>query len=72
VQLYFNGKLSTMISPSTGEHTTMYVGNFFPGRSEPKVGLYSGQATKACDSYIYNVAIGTTLADIAGVAGIST
>ncbi|KAJ7866219.1 hypothetical protein B0H14DRAFT_3594558 [Mycena olivaceomarginata] len=72
VQLYFNGKLSTMISPSMGEHTTKYVGNFFPGRSEPKVGLYSGQATKACDSYICNVAIGTTLADIAGVAGIST
>ncbi|KAF7336110.1 Concanavalin A-like lectin/glucanase, subgroup [Mycena venus] len=72
VQLYFNGKLSTMISPSTGEHTTKYSGNFFPGRSEPKVGLYGGQATNACDSYIYNVVIGTTLADIADVADIST
>jgi hypothetical protein len=71
VQLYFNGRLSTMIS-STGEHTTKYAGNFFPGTTEPKVGLYGGQATNACDSYIYNVAIGTTLADIAGVAGIST
>ncbi|KAJ7866220.1 hypothetical protein B0H14DRAFT_3862058 [Mycena olivaceomarginata] len=72
VQLYFNSRLSTMISPSTGEHTTKYAGNFFPGTTEPKVGLYGGQATNACDSYIYNVAIGTTLADIAGVAGIST
>ncbi|KAJ6554696.1 hypothetical protein B0H19DRAFT_1072055 [Mycena capillaripes] len=72
VQLYFNGKLSTMISPSTGEHTTKYSGNFFPGRSEPKVGLYGGQATNPCDSYIYNIVIGTTLADIADVADIST
>ncbi|KAJ6511208.1 hypothetical protein C8R45DRAFT_1068960 [Mycena sanguinolenta] len=72
VQLYFNGRLSTMIDPSTGEHTTTYSGNFFPGATEPKVGLYGGQATNACDSYIYNVAIGTTLADIADVAGIST
>ncbi|KAJ6490498.1 hypothetical protein DFH09DRAFT_1039887 [Mycena vulgaris] len=72
VQLYFNGRLSTMISPSTGEHTTKYAGNFFPGATEPKVGLYGGQATDACDSYIYNVVIGTTLADIADIAGIST
>ncbi|KAF7340348.1 hypothetical protein MVEN_01954000 [Mycena venus] len=72
VQLYFNGRLSTMISPSTGEHTTKYAGNFWPGETEPKVGLYGGQATNACDSYVYGVAIGTTLADIADVAGIST
>jgi hypothetical protein len=72
IQLYFNGKLSTMIDPTTGAHTQKYSGNFFPGTTEPKVGLYGGQATKACDSYIYNVAIGTTLADIANIAGIST
>jgi hypothetical protein len=70
VQLYFNGKLTTLVSRSTGEHTTKYSGNFFPGRTEPKVGLYGGDATNACDSYIYNVVIGTTLADIADVAGI--
>ncbi|KAJ7702829.1 hypothetical protein B0H17DRAFT_922975 [Mycena rosella] len=71
LQLYFNGKLSTMINPATGEHTQKYSGNFFPGTTEPKVGLYGGQATKTCDSYIYNFAIGTALADIADVAGIS-
>ncbi|KAJ7291605.1 hypothetical protein C8J57DRAFT_1043879 [Mycena rebaudengoi] len=70
VQLYFNGKLTTLVSPSTGKHTTKYSSNFFPGRTEPKVGLYGGDATNACDSYIYNVVIGTTLADIADVAGI--
>ncbi|KAK7033715.1 concanavalin A-like lectin/glucanase, subgroup [Favolaschia claudopus] len=70
VQLYFNGRLSTLVNPSTKEHTTKYAGNFFPGQTEPKVGLYGGQATNACDSYIYNVAIGTALVDIAAVAGI--
>ncbi|KAJ7666783.1 hypothetical protein DFH06DRAFT_1384179 [Mycena polygramma] len=71
VQLYFNGKLSTLTNPSTKATAQKYSGNFFPGTTEPKVGLYGGQATNACDSYIYNVAIGTTLADIADVAGIS-
>ncbi|KAJ6528109.1 hypothetical protein B0H19DRAFT_1274910 [Mycena capillaripes] len=52
LQLYFNGRLSTMINPATVEHTQKYSGNFFPGTTEPKVGLYGGQATEACDSYI--------------------
>lgn len=68
VQLYFNGRLSSMISRSTGEHTQKLAGNFFPGgaagAASPKVGLYGNKNAVTDDSYIYNVVVGTTLDDI--------
>lgn len=73
IQLYFNGALATMTDPRDGSHTQKLSGNFFPGRADPKFGLYDGHdlETLAIDSYIYNVVIGTTLADIKTVAGIA-
>ncbi|CAG9950713.1 unnamed protein product [Clonostachys rosea f. rosea IK726] len=74
VQLYFNGDLATFIHPTTGEHVQKLPGNYWPGpieSSDPKVGLYGANTNNACDSYIYNVVIGTALSDIATVAGIS-
>lgn len=72
IQLYFDGTLSTMIDAS-GTHTQKLAGNFMPGtgNSSPKVGLYGYEAADpgACDSYIYNVVVGTTLADIETIPG---
>ena len=70
VQLYFNGKLVTMTTPGTGAKTTTLAGNFFPGRADPKFGLYGGKNYLRADSYIYNVVVGTSLVDIKDVAGI--
>ncbi|KAI0433465.1 hypothetical protein F5Y09DRAFT_338683 [Xylaria sp. FL1042] len=77
IQLYFNGALSTMTDVS-GQKTQKLAGNFFPGggsaNSSPKVGLYgngvSDKGAAACDSYIYNVIVGTTLANIADIPGV--
>ncbi|KAI1305433.1 hypothetical protein F5Y03DRAFT_151894 [Xylaria venustula] len=77
IQLYFNGALATMTDAS-GQKTTKLAGNFFPGNgnanTSPKVGLYgngvSNKGAAACDSYIYNVIVGTTLANIADIPGI--
>lgn len=72
IQLYFNGQLATLIDPNTQVKTQKLVGNFFPGRADPKFGLYDGKNFEPCDSYIYDVVIGTKLADIASVVGIKT
>jgi hypothetical protein len=72
LQLYYNGQLATLTDPATQEKTQKLPGNFFPGRSDPKFGLYGGNNFKVCDSYIYDIAIGTALTDIAGVVGISS
>lgn len=72
LQMYYNGDLITMIDAS-GTHTQKLAGNFMPGtgNSSPKVGLYGYQASDpgACDSYIYNVIVGNTLADIEDIPG---
>jgi hypothetical protein len=70
-QLYFNGQLVSLKDPASGKQSTTLTGNFFPGRAEPKFGLYGGDNGLECDSYIYNAVIGTQLADIASVVGIS-
>ena len=72
IQLYFNGKLSTLTDPTTKTKTQKLAGDFYPGRADPKVGLYDGKNFKECDSYIYDVVIGTKLADIADVVGIES
>ncbi|KAF7548738.1 hypothetical protein G7Z17_g6862 [Cylindrodendrum hubeiense] len=72
IQLYYNGKLATMTDPTTGAHTNKLSGNFWPGptaSSDPKFGLY-GKSSVTCDSYIYDIVIGTKLSEIADVAGI--
>ncbi|KAI0968052.1 hypothetical protein F4678DRAFT_232526 [Xylaria arbuscula] len=77
IQLYFNGALSTMTDAS-GQKTQKLAGNFFPGggnaNSSPKVGLYGNgvgnNGAVACDSYIYNVIVGTTLGNIADIPGV--
>ncbi|KAK7024931.1 hypothetical protein R3P38DRAFT_2951827 [Favolaschia claudopus] len=73
LQLYFNGALSTLTDPSTGKTTQKLAGNFWPGPTvDPKFGLYGGKNNLVDDSYIYEIVVGTELADIAAVAGIST
>lgn len=77
IQLYFNGALATMTDAS-GQKTQKLAGNFFPGggkaNSSPKLGLYGNglndKGAAACDSYIYNVIVGTTLANIADIPGV--
>ncbi|KAI1369351.1 hypothetical protein F5Y08DRAFT_293097 [Xylaria arbuscula] len=77
IQLYFNGALATMTDAS-GQKTQKLAGNFFPGggnaNSSPKLGLYgngvNNNGAAACDSYIYNVIVGTTLANIADIPGV--
>lgn len=72
IQMYFDGDLVTMVDAS-GAHTQKLAGNFMPGtgNSSPKVGLYGYEASDpgACDSYIYNVVVGTALADIKAIPG---
>lgn len=72
LQMYFDGSLVTMTDAS-GAHTQKLAGNFMPGTGDcsPKVGLYGYEASDpgACDSYIYNVIVGTTLADIEAIPG---
>ncbi|KAI1275197.1 hypothetical protein F5Y07DRAFT_183760 [Xylaria sp. FL0933] len=78
IQLYFDGALATMTDAS-GQKTQKLAGNFFPGssgstNSSPKIGLYGNgvndDGAAACDSYIYNVIVGTTLANIADIPGV--
>ncbi|KAI0815522.1 hypothetical protein GGR55DRAFT_699377 [Xylaria sp. FL0064] len=77
IQLYFDGALATMTDAS-GQKTQKLAGNFFPGggsaNSSPKIGLYGNglddAGAGACDSYIYNVIVGTTLANIADIPGV--
>jgi hypothetical protein len=72
IQWYFNGDLATLTDLSTGAHAQKLSGNFWPGPTvDPKFGLYGGKNNLADDSYIYDIIIGTELADIASVAGIS-
>lgn len=72
IQMYFDGSLVTMVDAS-GTHTQKLAGNFVPGTgvSGPKIGLYGYEASSpgACDSYIYNVIVGTTLANIKDIPG---
>ncbi|KAI0204938.1 hypothetical protein F4808DRAFT_474244 [Astrocystis sublimbata] len=77
IQLYFDGALATMTDAS-GQKTKKLAGNFFPGgksaNSSPKIGLYgnglNNKGAAACDLYIYNVIVGTTLANIADIPGV--
>ncbi|KXG48228.1 Concanavalin A-like lectin/glucanase, subgroup [Penicillium griseofulvum] len=65
VELYFNGKKQTFSTSGT----TRLTANTFPGRAEPKFGIYRGEAIKI-DSYVYRIQMGTSIADIKEAAGL--
>ncbi|KAH8895494.1 hypothetical protein GQ53DRAFT_762058 [Thozetella sp. PMI_491] len=72
-KIYQFGIVINTTPSMTGEHVQKISGNFFPtpGYANPKLGLYGGKNNLADDSYVYNFIVGTELADIADVAGIS-
>ncbi|KAK7918491.1 hypothetical protein PG985_010365 [Apiospora marii] len=59
VRMWWDGK------PVTFDTTkdTLLKGNLFPGRSDPKFGIYGGQAV-VTDNWVYQVQIGETKADL--------
>lgn len=73
VQLYFDGKETTFVNPTTKEKETKHQGNYLPGtgNSSPKLGLYGGDNYLECDSYVYGFVVGTTIQDISEIAGIA-
>ncbi|KAA8648898.1 hypothetical protein EYZ11_006045 [Aspergillus tanneri] len=64
VELYFDGKKQTLKNGKTRMSA-----NTFPGKTEPKFGMYHGEEV-AVDSYVYAVQIGTELKDILESAGL--
>ncbi|ORY17651.1 hypothetical protein BCR34DRAFT_596823 [Clohesyomyces aquaticus] len=70
MSLYFNGKPATFLDPDSQATAQELEGDFYPDRADPKFGLYDGANFKACDSWVYDVVIGTELKDIADVVGI--
>ncbi|KAJ5357092.1 Concanavalin A-like lectin/glucanase subgroup [Penicillium concentricum] len=66
VELYFDGKMQTFSTSGT----TRLAANTFPGRTEPKFGIYRGEVA-GIDSYVYRIQIGTSLSDIKEAAGLS-
>jgi hypothetical protein len=61
VKLYWNGEQATFTT--TGEKTL--TGNMFPGRSDPKIGIYRGEDVET-DSYVYQFQVGTEKRDVDG------
>lgn len=61
VKLYWNGEQVTF---STNKEKTL-TGNMFPGRSDPKIGIYRGEDVET-DSYVYQFQIGTEQKDVDG------
>jgi hypothetical protein len=61
VKLYWNGQQVTF---STNKEKTL-TGNMFPGRSDPKIGIYRGEDVET-DSYVYQFQIGTEQKDVDG------
>lgn len=61
VKLYWNGEQVTF---STNKEKTL-TGNMFPGRSDPKFGIYRGEDVET-DSYVYRFQVGTEQKDVDG------
>ncbi|CAI6340484.1 unnamed protein product [Periconia digitata] len=61
VKLYWGGEQVTF---STSKEK-MLVGNMFPGRSDPKIGIYRGEEVET-NSYVYQFQIGTEREDVDG------
>jgi hypothetical protein len=61
VKLYWNGEQVTF---STNKEKTL-TGNMFPGRSDPKIGIYGGEGVER-DSYVYQFQVGTEQKDVDG------
>jgi hypothetical protein len=61
VKLYWNGEQVTF---STNKEKVL-TGNMFPGRSDPKIGIYRGEAVET-NSYVYQFQIGTEQNDVDG------
>jgi hypothetical protein len=61
VKLYWNGEQATFTT--NGEKTL--TGNMFPGRSDPKIGIYRGEDVET-NSYVYQFQVGTEKRDVDG------
>lgn len=61
VKLYWNGEQVTF---STNKEKIL-TGNMFPGRSDPKIGIYRGEDVEM-DSYVYQFQVGTERKDVDG------
>jgi hypothetical protein len=59
VKLYWNGEQATF---STNGKKTL-TGNMFPGRSDPKIGIYRGEEVET-NSFVYQFQIGTEQGDV--------
>lgn len=59
VKLYWNGEQVTF---STNKNKTL-TGNMFPGRSDPKIGIYRGEEVET-SSYVHQFQIGTEQNDV--------
>ncbi|KAF2847412.1 FAD/NAD(P)-binding domain-containing protein [Plenodomus tracheiphilus IPT5] len=59
VKLYWNGEQVTF---STNKEKTL-IGNMFPGRSDPKIGIYRGEDVET-NSFVYQFQIGTEQKDV--------
>ena len=59
VKLYWNG---TQVTFSTNKEKILK-GNMFPGRSDPKIGIYRGEEVET-NSWVYQFQIGTERKDV--------
>ncbi|KAK8057285.1 hypothetical protein PG996_011222 [Apiospora saccharicola] len=59
VRMWWDGKPVTFDTTKS----TLLKGNLFPGRSDPKFGIYRGEAV-VTDNWVYQVQIGETKADL--------
>lgn len=59
VRMWWDGKPVTFDTTETA----LLRGNLFPGRSDPKFGIYRGEAV-VTDNWVYQVQIGETKADL--------
>jgi hypothetical protein len=59
VKLYWNGKQVTF--STNGEK--VLTGNMFPGRSDPKIGIYRGEELEV-NSFVYQFQVGTEKGDV--------
>jgi hypothetical protein len=60
VKLFWNGE---QVVFGTGKK--MLTGNMFPGRSEPKIGIYRGEEVEV-DSWVYRFQVGAEKGDVDG------
>ncbi|KAF2825863.1 hypothetical protein CC86DRAFT_382847 [Ophiobolus disseminans] len=63
VKLYWNGE--QVLLGEKDKKEKMLTGNMFPGRSDPKIGIYRGEAVET-DSFVYQFQIGTEQKDVDG------